>query len=188
MYGLCSNNALSSESLSFIFIFLLTPFDTSDYLLFRCYYFKSNLTLVLLMLLMSLFLCLPHIAKKWYQTWEAWKKDKRGGWPYRWGYLYKRGLKRSAHYDPLWCRKIRVVLSLNFLKIIDLLFLKWYVYCSLKAILPTFRTSVGNSRGRNIYSYYIVFRIGYFSCWDKEEFWKGWKVESNIRRKVGLVN
>ena len=42
MYGFCSNNALYSAGLSFMFIFLLTPFDTKD-----CY-FQSNLSLVLL--------------------------------------------------------------------------------------------------------------------------------------------
>ena len=44
MYGFCSSNALYSASLSFrMFIFILTPFDTSD-----CYYFGLNLSLVLL--------------------------------------------------------------------------------------------------------------------------------------------
>ena len=43
-YGFCSSNALYSASLPFrMFIFLLTPFDTSD-----CYYFKINLSQVLL--------------------------------------------------------------------------------------------------------------------------------------------
>ena len=41
LYWHCGNNALYSASLLFIFIFLLTPFNTRD-----CYYFKSNLRLV----------------------------------------------------------------------------------------------------------------------------------------------
>ena len=43
IYGLCNNNALYSASVSFMFIFFLTSFDTTD-----CYYFKSILRLVLL--------------------------------------------------------------------------------------------------------------------------------------------
>ena len=43
IFGHCGNNALYSASLSFMFILLLTPFDTED-----CYYFKSNLRVVLL--------------------------------------------------------------------------------------------------------------------------------------------
>ena len=42
MYGHCGNKALYSASLSLMFIFLLTPFDTRD-----CYSFKSNVRLVL---------------------------------------------------------------------------------------------------------------------------------------------
>ena len=43
MYGFYSNNVLSSASISVMFIILLTSFDT-----WYCYYFKSDLRLVLL--------------------------------------------------------------------------------------------------------------------------------------------
>ena len=44
MYGFCSSNALYSARLLFrMFVFILTPFDTSD-----CYYVGLNLSLVLL--------------------------------------------------------------------------------------------------------------------------------------------
>ena len=52
--GLCNNNALYSKSLSFMFIFLLTSFDTIDR-----YYFKSILRLVLLM---KMFLTKKHVT------------------------------------------------------------------------------------------------------------------------------
>ena len=43
MHGFCSNDAIYSASLSFtLFIFLLTLFDT-----FSCYYFKSDLSLLM---------------------------------------------------------------------------------------------------------------------------------------------
>ena len=43
MYGFCSNNATFLTSVSFMFIFVSTPFDNWD-----SYYFESNLSLVLL--------------------------------------------------------------------------------------------------------------------------------------------
>ena len=52
--GLCNNNALYSASLSFMFILFLTPFDTTN-----CYYFKSNLRLVLLI---KTFLIKKHVT------------------------------------------------------------------------------------------------------------------------------
>ena len=41
LYRHCGNNALFLASLSFMFVFFLTSFNTID-----CYYFKSNLRLV----------------------------------------------------------------------------------------------------------------------------------------------
>ena len=68
MYGFCNSKTLYWASLPFgMFIFFLTPFDTWD-----CYYFKSNLSLALLIKVLL-------IKKAW--------RNKFATWVYFWVYL-----------------------------------------------------------------------------------------------------
>ena len=121
MHRFCSNNALYSANLSFMFIFFFffTPFDTKD-----CNYFESNLSLVLLIKVFLtkkacnvvwkpskheeitfpkefIFGFIPYfvgvILSKKCQKWRLPKKYIKGGWPCR-GLSIERWIKLSARY------------------------------------------------------------------------------------------
>ena len=101
MYGFCSNNALNSAGLSFTVFFLLARFGTCD-----CYYFKSNLCLLMYIELLlikracNINLSSRHeettfprgfifvfisdfigaiLSRKYCQKWGVWKIYKGGG-------------------------------------------------------------------------------------------------------------
>ena len=94
-----------------MFIFLLTLLDTSD-----CYYFESNLSLVLLIKVSCKKTCNVVSQSSKHRDHFDWggivkimlskaggfrKKIKREGWSKRRGVVYRRGFKPSAQYDAL---------------------------------------------------------------------------------------
>ena len=98
MYGFCSSKTLYWASLPFG----TSIFFDSFWYIWDCYYFKSNLSLVLLIKVLLIkkawrnkfatwvyfwvylgYFIMVVLLKKPCQKRRFWKKDKKGGWPYK---------------------------------------------------------------------------------------------------------